>query len=315
MASIASDLFTPARVAALRMATPVMRAAMRLLIVAALLALTTLAAADDRTHAAPSPLPDGLTIPSYAPGPMPLHRGEQLVFRASWIGIPAAEARIVVNGDEKDPRMWKGEVWVRTSPGVDLLYKLRDYVREEFSRASLAPREMYIRQTENRRDSEYRLSFDRRARLVTAVKRSKRGSATSRYSADYPFGPVSGAIMALSQPLSLGQKLRFNVFSARSRYVIDFAVTARERITTPLGDFDALRIIPAIAYISEKDAGKTVRQTTLWVSADQRHLPLRIETTAFVGKLRADLVQVEATAPIAKPTATRTTTPIAPADR
>jgi len=281
------------------------------LIAAVFLALAASAPADNltrvaATHAdAPASLPDGLVIPSYAAGPMPLHPGEQLVFRASWIGIPAAEARIVVSGDEKDPRMWKGEVWVRTSPGVDLLYKLRDYLHEEFSRASLAPHAMYIKQSENRRNSEYQLSFDRSARLVTAVKRNKKVSATSRFAADNPFGPVSGAIMALSQPLRVGQKLRFDVFSARNRYVIDFTVAGRERISTPLGDFDALRIMPAIAYISDSSARQTARETTLWVSADKRHLPLRIETTAFVGKLRADLIQVgNAPSPRASPEAT-----------
>ncbi len=267
--------------------------AVLILIAAVFLSLAAGVAADNSTGAGdPAPLPDGLAIPSYAPGPMPLHQGEQLIFRASWIGIPAAEARIVVSRDEKDPRMWKGEVWVRTSPGVDLLYKLRDYVREEFSRASLAPRDIYIKQTENKRNSEYRLSFNRSARLVTAVKRNKKGSATNRFTSDNPYGPVSGALMALSQPLSVGQKLRFDVFSARNRYVIDFTVAGRERISTPLGDFDALRVVPAIVYISDDSARRTARETTLWVGADRRHLPLRIETTAFVGKMRADLVQV-----------------------
>ena len=253
----------------------------------------------------PAPLPQGLVIPSYAAGPMPLHPGEQLVFRASWIGIPAAEARILVSGDEQDPRLWKGEVWVRTSPGVDLLYKLRDYLHEEFSRASMAPRALYIKQSENQRNSEYRLSFDRSARVVTAVKRNKRGSATSRFASDNPFGPVSGAIMALSQPLRVGQKLRFDVFTARSRYVIDFTVAGRERISTPLGDFDALRVIPAIAYMSDESAHPHPRRTTLWISADKRHLPLRIETTAFVGKLRAELIQIGNAPPLsASPEAT-----------
>ena len=188
------------------------RPAVLILVAASFLALAASAPADNLTRVAtgragiptdpPGSLPAGLVIPSYAAGPMPLHPGEQLVFRASWIGIPAAEARIVVSGDQKDPRMWRGEVWVRTSPGVDMLYKLRDYLREEFSRASMAPRALYIKQSENQRNSEYRLSFDRRARLVTAVKRNKKGSATSRFASDNPFGPVSGAIMALSQPLT-----------------------------------------------------------------------------------------------------------------
>ncbi len=302
----ASDDRTPPHTAARAPRTAVLT-----LIAAVFLALAASAPADNltrvaATHAdAPASLPDGLVIPSYAAGPMPLHPGEQLVFRASWIGIPAAEARIVVSGDKKDPRMWKGEVWVRTSPGVDLLYKLRDYVHEEFSRASLAPQTIYINQSENRRNSEYQLSFDRGARLVTAVKRNKRGSATSRFAADNPFGPVSGAIMALSQPLTAGQKLRFDVFSARSRYVIDFTVAGRERISTALGDFDALRVVPAIVYMSDTGERKTARATTLWVSADQRHLPLRIEVTAFVGKLRADLIQVgNAPSPRVRPGAT-----------
>ena len=287
------------------------RTAVWTLIAAVFLALAASAPADNLTRvaathaAAAASLPGGLVIPSYAAGPMPLRPGEQLVFRASWLGIPAAEAWIEVSGDEQDPRMWKGEVWVRTSPGVDLLYKLRDYLHEEFSRASLAPRAVYIKQSENRRNSEYQLSFDRSARLVTAVKRNKRGSATSRFAADNPFGPVSGAIMALSQPLTAGQKLRFDVFSARSRYVIDFTVAGRERISTALGDFDALRIVPAIAYMSDTGQRKTTRATMLWVSADRRHLPLRIETTAFVGKLRADLIQVgNAPPPSASPEAT-----------
>jgi uncharacterized protein DUF3108 len=245
---------------------------------------------------APSALPDGLVIPSYTPGTIPLHPGEQLVFRASWLGLPAGEARIVLNGDSKDPRMWDGEIWVRTSPGVDLLYKLRDYLRDRFSRATLATRDISITHHENKRSSEYRLDFDRRARLVTAVKRNKKGTATSRFRADHPSGPFSGAMMALSQPLTVGQKLTFDVFSARTRYVIEFTVAGRERISTPLGDFDALRIATAIPYLSDSDARKTAHETTLWVSAD-RHLPLRIEATAFVGKLRADLVQIGAPPP------------------
>jgi len=35
-----------------------------------------------------------------------------------------------------------------------------------------------------------------------------------------------------------------------------------------------------------------VHDTTLWVSADARRLPLRIESAVFIGSVRIDLVKV-----------------------
>lgn len=223
---------------------------------------------------------------------MPFHPGEQLVYRASWIGIPAADAKVVLRGDGSDPEMWSGEAWIRTNRLIDLLFKMRDYMREDFSRASLAPRDIYIDQRENRRDDQYQVSFDREADVVTIVKRGKKGRDTRRFKSDNPWGPISGAVMALSQPLKVGQRLTFDVFGGRNRYVISFEVARRERLRTPLGEFDALRVVPSVIYLSNNDVRQTARETTVWVSADNRHLPLRVEATAFIGKIRIDLTQV-----------------------
>ena len=244
---------------------------------------------------APLPLPDGLKIPVYAPGPMPFYQHQQLVYRVSWIGIPAAEAKIRLNGNGKDPALWSGEAWIQTNRAVDLLFKMRDYMREDFQHASFIPRAIYISQRENQRENEYLLSFDRSKALVTTIKRNKRGSDTRRFAADNPWGPISGAIMALSQPLKVGQKLIFDVFSARNRYVISFEVARRQRLSTALGDMDALRIVPRLVYLSDEDGRKKARETTVWVSADRRHIPLRIEAAAFIGKLRIDLVEMSDT--------------------
>ncbi len=242
--------------------------------------------------AAAIPLPDGLKIPIYTPGPIPFHRSEQLVFQASWIGIPAAEAKIVLLGEGKDPALFSGEAWIRTNRLVDVLFKMRDYMRENFSRSSLAPRDIYIAQRENKRRDEYLVNFNRGAGVVTMVKRNRRGIDTRRFEADNPWGPISGAVMALSQPLTVGQKFTFDVFAGRNRYVISFEVARRERIKTPLGQFDALRVVPSFVYLSDNDARKKARETTVWISADGRHLPLRLEASAFIGTVRIDLVRV-----------------------
>ncbi len=84
----------------------------------------------------PAPTPMALPpevkakVPAYKPGPIPFHDGEQLIYQASWVGIPAAQARLEFHKPKKDPSRWLGEIWIETNPLVDVFYKMRDYVRE-----------------------------------------------------------------------------------------------------------------------------------------------------------------------------------------
>ena len=242
--------------------------------------------------AKPLSLPAGIDPPAYKPGPNPFRPGEELVYVASWIGIPAATARIRLAPNRKDPKLWTAQAWLQTNKFVDLLYRMRDYMREDFAAESFAPERIYIRQQENRRFYEYRVSFDHTDKLVKATKSDHRGAHSTEYLSSNPFGPLSGAVMALSQPLTPGQSLSFDVFTGGKRFVFDFHVKDRERIRTPMGTFEALRVVPTVPYMSDEKLASKARDATIWISADQRHLPLRIQAAAFVGYIRADLVEV-----------------------
>jgi hypothetical protein len=239
----------------------------------------------------PVPLPPTLAIPRYDPGPSPFHSGETLVYAASWIGIPAARARITLLRTVAG--CWTGQLWIRSSKAVDLLYRMRDYVREDFDRGNLRPQDMYILQHDKKRLDQWTVSFDDGSHLVTSAKTNAEGRTwVRRFSGGEPWGPFSGAMLALSLPLRVGRTYTFDVFSGGSRYVFAFDVRARERITTPLGSFQALRIEPSVVWLSEGKFLKDASETIVWLSDDARHLPLRVEAAAFVGTIRIDLVQV-----------------------
>ncbi len=241
----------------------------------------------------PIPLPPSLTIPRYNPGPPPFHDGETLVYEASWIGIPAAEARIVLVNNGAMSGSWTGKLWLRTSPAVDLMYRMRDYVDEDFSRDDLRPRAMHILQHEKNRRDEWSIHFNDREHLVTSDKRNAQGRTWVReFSGGEPWGPFSGATLALSLPLMVGKTYTFDVFSGGNRYVLAFTVEKRESITTPLGTLRALRIIPSVVWLSQGKFRNQVSKMMVWVTDDQRHLPLRIEASAFIGSIRIDLKQV-----------------------
>ncbi len=244
------------------------------------------------TYGKPLPLPDGIRIPTYAPAPIPFHRGEQLVYRASWIGIPAATAELVLDADRNDPALLTAEVSIRTNRFTDRLYRIRDYLRESLGAESLRPATVYTRQREGRRRDDFNVTFNPFDHIVTMVRHYPRGVQTREFLSANPAGPISGALMALVQPLKVGDSLRFDTFISLNRYVFELNVVGRERISTPLGEFDAFRVVPSVAYVSDGKIRDQAHRTTIWVSADARRLPLRIQSAVFIGSVRIELVKI-----------------------
>jgi hypothetical protein len=243
--------------------------------------------------ATPVALPPDVRIPRYLPGPLPFRDGETLVYETGWAGIPAAEARVSLVQNKEHPQWWTAQMWITSSRAVDVVYRMRDYIREDFGRDSLHPNGIYILQHEKKRRDEWRVRFNRDAHLVTAIRKNSRGRTWTRcFTGGDPWGPFSGAMMALSQPLKVGRFYTFDVFSGGNRYVLAFTVLKRERITTRLGTFDTLRIEPTVVWLSNGSFRNQARQTTLWVTDDERHLPVRIDAAVFIGNIRADLVEI-----------------------
>jgi len=242
---------------------------------------------------APKALPDGITEPPVYKLTTPaFHDGQKMVFEASWIGIPVATARVELHRKGKDPGPWTAEAWVETNKFADVLFKMRDYLAEDLDQKSLTSRKMYIRQSENKRLNDFKADFDRSAGLVTLVKHNRKGHEVKRFISTNPWGPLSGAMMALSLPMTPGQHYSIDVFTGSTRYIFNFKVSDREKITTPLGTFDAYRLVPAVDYESDGKLSQSATGTVIWVSADERRLPLRAESQAFIGTVRADLIQV-----------------------
>jgi hypothetical protein len=242
---------------------------------------------------APIALPSDLDIPRYTPGAEPFQSGETLVYEATWEGIAVAESRVTLIRNRTHPNSWTGQMWITTSPAADLLYRMRDYFREDFDYASWRPSELYILQHEKSRIDTWRATFDDTAGMVTATKTNRVGRTwIRRFSGGMPWGPFSGAMLALSQPLTPGRTYTVDVFGGGTRYVFAFAVLQREQITTALGTLPALRIEPSTVWLSNGSFRNQASSMTVWVTDDRHHLPLRIESAVFFGAVRADLTQV-----------------------
>lgn len=241
----------------------------------------------------PMMLPEDVRVPIYEPGPTPVRLGERLVYRVSWIGIPAATAAVTLNADGPDSRQCTAQGWISTDWPIDLLFRMRDYVREDFDQNSYDTHDLFISQNEKRLTSLYTATFDSGSHLLTAIKREGSHSEIYRFGGGNALGPFSAAALALSQPIEVGRRLVFDVFGGRNRYVFSFYIDGREKLHTELGDFETFRVIPSVLYASKPEVSEKARRVVLFISADPRRLPLRLEASTFIGTVRADLISVE----------------------
>ncbi len=266
------------------------RARLRCFIILILsLALSGLA----RGNPSADPLPAGIQTPGYAPGRVPFHPGQQLFYKVSWEQLPVAFARISLRRDPERSQEWLGEALLSTNKLVDIFYRLRAYLRDEFPVQSLASDVVFIRHSENGRLTEYSVNFDRTDGMVETTRRKHDHIDVKRFVASHPLGPIGASLLAISQPIKVGDSMTLDVFAATERYVVRFRVARREQIHLGGDDVETFRIIPTILYVSNPRNHYRVSQAMIWISADQRHLPLRIEADTFVGRIYIDLDRSE----------------------
>jgi len=236
-------------------------------------------------------LPGDVVIPAYTPGSIGFRPGDRLRYRVTWSGLPVAFADIVLRLNPGHPGEWTGEVLISTNRLVDIFYRMRADLDDEFAARDLLSRSVTIRQRENQRESEYSIRFERTQGLVEAVRRTHDKLQMQRYAARHPVGPVSGALLALSQSLAVGDELTFDCFAGTSRYVFAFDVKDRELLATAEGDtVPVLRIEPRLIFLSAGKEHYRAERVVVYVAEDSRHTPLRIVADTFVGRIYADLV-------------------------
>jgi hypothetical protein len=259
-----------------------------ILILTLTMALGGLAAGDPSSGAA---LPDGIQTPAYTPGRVPFHPGQHLFYTVSWEQLPVAFARISLHTAPRSQRLWVGEAMVSTNRLVDVLYRMRSYLRDDFAAQTLASDDVFIRHNENGKLTEYMVNFDRGQGVVETTRRRHDQTEVKRFIASHPLGPIGGSLLALSQQFKVGGSMTLDIFAATERYVIQFKVTRREKISFGADEVDAFKVIPTVLYVSNLKNHYKVRQAVLWLSADKRHVPLRIEADTFVGRININLVE------------------------
>lgn len=101
---------------------------------------------------------------------------------------------------------------------------------------------------------------------------------------------LSAIFYAASQPLVVGQDVRFPLADSMRTVTVVMKVEAKEEIKTPAGTFQAIRVQPTAAEGIVKNRGNI----WIWYTDDARHIPVQMRARLFFGTITFHLKSIEA---------------------
>ncbi len=112
-----------------------------------------------------------------------------------------------------------------------------------------------------------------------------------------PFDILGGVLFVRSQPLNDGEKLTIIGFPGDSAYQIQLKVEGRETLEVMGKEVRAIRIgmeVQKIEFVKNRPVGlvphRRFRSGMVWISDDEKRIPLRAEVQIFIGAVTAELV-------------------------
>lgn len=140
------------------------------------------------------------------------------------------------------------------------------------------------------RSAEVRFNRPNEGKLVTVdwERNGKKGKQNLRY-ANQAFDPVSAAFFLRTQEFRPGQSVCFDSYGIRKLWRVKGKVVGLEEVRVPAGVFKAWHL-EGVAV--RTDDPRSAREIHIWISDDERRLPVAALGVIDLGAVRAQLSHV-----------------------
>ena len=134
--------------------------------------------------------------------------------------------------------------------------------------------------SEGRRKVSSELGFDYGAGKQTQTEKNLVKGTQKTLTASIPAcvtDSLSAIFYAASQPMVIGQPIRFPLADSMRTVTVAMKVEAKEEIKTPAGTFQTIRVQPTADEGIVKNRGNIM----IWYTDDARHMPVQIRATLY----------------------------------
>lgn len=226
----------------------------------------------------------------------PFFPTEKLTLQVRWSFLPAGKAVLeiypmeTVNGHSA----YHFVLTAKTYPLVDLLYKVRDRI-EAYTDQNMSHSILYKDIKEGKRKRKVVVNFDWEKK---EAQRSNFGEEKEPISIlPGTFDPLSVFYALRLHDLEKEKIFEKPVTDGKKCVLGKVKVVKKQRITVASGTYDTYLVEPDLEHIGGVFKRSKDAKLQIWVTADHRHIPVRIKSKVAVGSFIAELVSVENSPP------------------
>ncbi len=224
--------------------------------------------------------------------------GEKVTYAFKWFAIKAGMVTLEVRpfvyvGDRK---AYHFLATVKSSSAMDLIHSIDDWVESYVDVETFYPFKFALHGIETDRLREGLVLFDYENKKIEYwMKRVhlKKGEKEKRITDILVPGVLdmfSSAFFLRVQKLEVGKSYHTDIYHEGKRITVDADVLRQEKLETELGTFDTLVIRPITRF---EGILQTSGDSTIWLTNDERHLVLQVETKIKIGYLKGKVIKIE----------------------
>ena len=239
----------------------------------------------------PRPAPEQVVIPTLQP-PQPGYvfpAKQTLSFTVDWRVFTAGTAVFQL---EQQGTTRKVSATADTVGAVTALFPVVDRFQSSFDTKTGCSAGFSKQLQEGRRKISSDLVFNGFHGRQTQVEKNLVKGTTKQQTASIPAcvtDSLSAIFYAASQPMVVGQTIRFPLADSMRTVTVAMKVEAREEIKTPAGTFQTIRVEPTADEGIVKNRGNI----WVWYTDDARHMPVQIRARLFWGTITFHLQSYE----------------------
>jgi hypothetical protein len=218
--------------------------------------------------------------------------GETLTYNVSWSNVlSAGTVTMSVERSElpEGREVLRFVVRGRTKGMVDKVFPVNDVVQSVFDPLLMQSLSYSLRE-----------SYGRKKRLrVTEFDHAKR-TAVYRLNEDPPetltiSDPVQDGlsliyVLRTKEDLAIGRHMEIDVVDSGKNWTMEVSVLDREKVATPAGKFDTIKVRTSP---KDKEVIKKKREVFLWLTDDDRKIPVLMKSKLKVGSFVFELADMK----------------------
>jgi len=219
---------------------------------------------------------------------VPFKKGEELHYVIRWGFIPAGKGTLTISKKAGKDGIYHIITTVRSNAFVDTFYKVRNRIESFFdlkNDSSLRYRKV---QREGRHHRDVDLIFDHEKNEATLIKN---GEVQKTIQVPHRIQDPLSAIYDLRMVKDLETEPVLNVTDGKKNYRVRVLNLGRERIKTPLGYFNTIKVEPVVEdmelIFDKKKKGKLL----IWLTDDGKKVPVKMKSELTFGSIQVLLTK------------------------